>query len=137
MKVRDKNVGALVDVFEPACLGKRCYWPRTNPGSFVQGRGYSGATNDWLCGTRQIHGCPANEPADVEITPPEQPPEKSQYAEIEQRCRKAFEEEDGYRQPDHDARYTIFRDGFFAATVRFKAAREAPATVVCGAVGAA
>ncbi len=58
MKVRDKELKVSVDVYEASCLRKKCYWPRTNPGVFTQGRGYSNAGKDWLCGTRHAHGCP-------------------------------------------------------------------------------
>ena len=58
MKVRDKELKVSVDVYEASCIGKKCYWPRTNPGVFTQGRGYSNAGKDWLCGTRHAHGCP-------------------------------------------------------------------------------
>ena len=60
MKIKDGKI--LVDVKEKACLGRRCYWPRPDPGVFVQGRGYktrgSKPSTEWICGTRAIHGCP-------------------------------------------------------------------------------
>lgn len=59
MKIHDKELKVKVDVYEPSCLKKECYWPRTNPGSFSQGRGYNNANlKEWLCGTRHAHGCP-------------------------------------------------------------------------------
>ncbi|CAB4194305.1 hypothetical protein UFOVP1254_10 [uncultured Caudovirales phage] len=58
MKVCDKTLKVDVNVLKPACLGYRCYWPRQNPGVFVQGRGYSNPTKDYLCGNREIRGCP-------------------------------------------------------------------------------
>ena len=58
MKVRDNELKLMVDVLQSRCLRRSCYWPRQNPGSFTQGRGYSNPTKDWVCGTRQIHGCP-------------------------------------------------------------------------------
>lgn len=58
MKVKDKTFKVMVAVYEASCQQKTCYWPRKNPGVFAQGRGYSGATNEWLCGTRHIRGCP-------------------------------------------------------------------------------
>ena len=40
----------------------------------------------------------------------------SDHFEIEAKCRKAFLLEDGYGIPsEHPARYTVFRDGFYAA----------------------
>lgn len=46
-----------------ACLGaecayRPCLWVREFPGTFVQGRGYRGATKDLICGTREARGCP-------------------------------------------------------------------------------
>lgn len=58
MKIRDKDLKVMVDVRQSQCLKRMCYWPRQNPGSFTQGRGYSKPTKDWICGTRAIHGCP-------------------------------------------------------------------------------
>lgn len=58
MKVRDKVLKVNVDVFARACMTYKCYWPRQNPGVFVQGRGYNNPTKDYLCGTREIRGCP-------------------------------------------------------------------------------
>jgi hypothetical protein len=60
MKVRDKRLGKEVDVYCRECLGYKCYWAREDPGSFVQGRGYRHRSNDYLCGNREIHGCPDN-----------------------------------------------------------------------------
>jgi len=65
MKV--KHGGHLVDVFEKSCPKKSCFWMRQNPGVFVQGRGYSNPGKDWLCGTRQAHGCPDPEPTKDEL----------------------------------------------------------------------
>jgi hypothetical protein len=58
MKIRDKKLKKDVDVFEPDCLKCVCYWPRPDPGSFTQGKGYTFRSNDWLCGTREFRGCP-------------------------------------------------------------------------------
>jgi len=66
MKVKDRNLKVLVDVAEKGCQGFKCYWPRPDPGVFTQGSGYrsrdpSGKTKPgWLCGTREIRGCPDN-----------------------------------------------------------------------------
>ncbi|MFQ5647581.1 MAG: hypothetical protein ACE5GM_11695 [bacterium] len=62
MKIRDKKLRKTVDVCDADCAGRTCYWPRQNPGSFVQGRGYRSygdeRDNQYLCGTRNAHGCP-------------------------------------------------------------------------------
>ena len=62
MKVRDKSLKKDVDVSRKECPTFDCYWPRQNPGSFVQGRGYrsygDARDREWLCGNREIHGCP-------------------------------------------------------------------------------
>jgi hypothetical protein len=58
MKVRDKNIKKDVDVACKECLKRECYWPREDPGSFTQGQGYRFRSKDWLCGNREIHGCP-------------------------------------------------------------------------------
>jgi hypothetical protein len=64
MKVRDKKLKKQVDVSCVECLNYTCYWPRQNPGSFSTGRGYSSygdeRDNEYLCGTRNAHGCPDN-----------------------------------------------------------------------------
>ena len=64
MKVYDKNVKKKVEVAEKECPEYTCYWARPNPGIFTQGQGYRsyGDSRDkmWLCGTREIHGCPEN-----------------------------------------------------------------------------
>ena len=61
MKIKDKNIQETVDVFARGCLQKTCYWPRPNPGSFTQGRGYQNTgVKGWVCGTRHAHGCPVN-----------------------------------------------------------------------------
>lgn len=61
MKVRDKELRVLVDVAEKACPTYQCYWPRPDPGIFTPGQGYrqrSIGNRGWLCGRREIHGCP-------------------------------------------------------------------------------
>ena len=62
MKIKDKRLKKIVDVSSKDCLSKKCYWPRLNPGLFEIGRGYKsfGDSRDkaYLCGTREIHGCP-------------------------------------------------------------------------------
>ena len=58
MKVRDRELKRLVEVLDKACLIRKCYWPRLDPGSFAQGRGYRGGGKEWLCGTRHAFGCP-------------------------------------------------------------------------------
>ncbi len=62
MKTRDKELKETVDVCDRGCLKKPCYWPRPNPGSFTQGRGYrSTCDKGWVCGTRHAHGCPVDD----------------------------------------------------------------------------
>ena len=64
MKIKDRGNGVLVDVCCKDCPKYKCYWPRPNPGRFTLGQGYSsyGDYRDkmWMCGTREIHGCPEN-----------------------------------------------------------------------------
>ncbi len=62
MKVRDKKLKKNVDVSDKDCPFRACYWPRLDPGSFTQGQGYRHRSNDWLCGNREIHGCPREKP---------------------------------------------------------------------------
>ena len=61
MKIRDKTLGVHVDVYSAKCPAYRCYWPRPDPGIFTQGQGYRTRVNGsrgYLCGTREIRGCP-------------------------------------------------------------------------------
>jgi hypothetical protein len=59
MKIRDRKLRANVEVADRLCPQRDCYWPRPDPGRFTQGKGYSNAVaGRWLCGTREIHGCP-------------------------------------------------------------------------------
>ena len=60
MKIRDKEVKQNVEVWCRDCLKYECYWPRPDPGVFTQGQGYRQRTVKvgWLCGTREIRGCP-------------------------------------------------------------------------------
>ena len=62
MKIRDKKLGEWVDVRDGDCPLYECYWPRPDPGVFAQGRGYRtrdpGKPPEWLCGNREIRGCP-------------------------------------------------------------------------------
>jgi hypothetical protein len=64
MKFRDKILKKDVSVCEKECVsdGRVCYWPRPDPGVFVQGQGYksrgSEHSDEYICGTRAIHGCP-------------------------------------------------------------------------------
>jgi len=67
VKVKDKNHKELVDVCDRDCLQRPCYWPREDPGVFTQGVGYRSRNErgkpDWLCGNREIRGCPNPLPA--------------------------------------------------------------------------
>lgn len=60
LKVRDKNLKVDVNVLDKNCPGEKCYWPRMDPGVFVQGQGYRARSKNWLCGTREVRGCPDN-----------------------------------------------------------------------------
>lgn len=63
MKVRDRNIKQTVDVRCGDCLQYKCYWPRPDPGVFTQGQGYRKSAHGdrgWLCGNREIRGCPDN-----------------------------------------------------------------------------
>ncbi len=63
MKVKDNNLKVMVDVSCKDCPSKKCYWPRQDSGVFDPGIGYTTRLNaqgkiDWICGTREINGCP-------------------------------------------------------------------------------
>lgn len=60
MKIKVKGYKDKIDVSAIDCASKKCFWPRPDPGVFTQGQGYRArAVNaGWLCGTREIHGCP-------------------------------------------------------------------------------
>ena len=62
MKVKDKNINEIVDVCDPDCPNRPCYWPRPDPGVFSLGRGYRvrgrQPSSEYICGKRAIHGCP-------------------------------------------------------------------------------
>ena len=60
MKIRDKNLKKDIDVSHKDCPKLECYWPRLDPGVFTQGQGYRscGGKPEWLCGRREITGCP-------------------------------------------------------------------------------
>ena len=61
MKIKDKDIKQTVEVAGTDCLIFKCYWPRPDPGQFIQGQGYqtrNGGNRGWLCGTREARGCP-------------------------------------------------------------------------------
>ena len=60
MIIYDKEVKIKIDVLDEHCIKRSCYWPRPDPGLFTQGRGYTSRApkNYWICGTREIRGCP-------------------------------------------------------------------------------
>lgn len=63
MKVKDKTLKVLVDVLQKECQTFTCYWPRHDPGVFTQGVGYRRSEHrdrGYLCGRREISGCPIN-----------------------------------------------------------------------------
>jgi hypothetical protein len=63
VKVKDKKIKEMVDVSDKECPRRECYWPRPDPGAFTQGVGYRtrypGEKPKWLCGNREISGCPS------------------------------------------------------------------------------
>ena len=67
MEIRDKNVKKWVDVSEPECRYRKCYWPRPDLGIFTQGVGYRTrpGKQGWLCGEREVRGCPIPKPAPI------------------------------------------------------------------------
>ncbi len=60
MIIKDKEIKKNVDVLKKECLTFECYWPRPDPGVFTQGQGYRQRTIKigYLCGTREVRGCP-------------------------------------------------------------------------------
>ena len=72
VKVRVKVSGKYVmtDVYDKDCPTRVCFWNRQDPGIFTQGVGYRernpGTKRAWLCGTREIHGCPVTPGAQEE-----------------------------------------------------------------------
>ena len=72
MKIRDKDLKRLVEMRDKDCLKRPCYWPRKDPGSYTQGIGYKHRSDEWLCGKREINGCPTSsiprDPAIVQTT---------------------------------------------------------------------
>lgn len=61
MIIHDRKIKQKVDVSEKECPNRKCYWARPDPGVFTQGQGYRSRTvplKYWICGTREIHGCP-------------------------------------------------------------------------------
>jgi len=61
MLVKDKEYKKYVDVSDKECPKRHCYWPRSDSGIFVQGRGYRSRggkeSKNYICGTRAISGC--------------------------------------------------------------------------------
>jgi len=58
-------------VCDKDCPRRPCYWCRPDPGSFTQGVGYRTRTDaygkiGWLCGNREVHGCPWPKPEPVD-----------------------------------------------------------------------
>ena len=64
MMIKDKKLKILVNVLDYKCPTRKCYWARQDPGVFIQGIGYRPRSQnqkvEWLCGTREVHGCPDN-----------------------------------------------------------------------------
>jgi hypothetical protein len=55
---------AALDVSDKYCPKRSCYWPRPDPGVFTQGQGYKqrSGKQEWLCGNRELRGCPDPKP---------------------------------------------------------------------------
>jgi hypothetical protein len=60
MEVKIKGYKDKIDVSGPDCPKLKCFWPRPDPGVFSVGQGYRARTINagWVCGTREINGCP-------------------------------------------------------------------------------
>ena len=58
MIIRDKHLKKDVNVSSEDCPKFQCYWAREDPGVFNQGQGYKFRSTNWLCGNREIRGCP-------------------------------------------------------------------------------
>jgi hypothetical protein len=60
MMIRDRSLKMKVDMLDEHCPQRSCYWARPDPGTFTQGVGYRSRNGlvTWLCGTREIRGCP-------------------------------------------------------------------------------
>lgn len=58
MQIRDGILKKKIEVSRKECPTFECYWPRLDPGSFTQGIGYTHRSNNWICGRREINGCP-------------------------------------------------------------------------------
>ncbi len=60
MQIKDKELNKMIDVAQKECPTFICYWPRPDPGIFTQGQGYRKSVIDrgWLCGNREVRGCP-------------------------------------------------------------------------------
>ena len=71
MKIKVKGIKQPVDVSDKDCPKRSCFWPRSDPGTFTQGVGYKTRTDaygkiGWLCGNREIRGCPNPKPTPQE-----------------------------------------------------------------------
>jgi len=62
VKIKDKTLKRYVSVSCKDCPMYKCYWPRPDMGVFTQGQGYRSRGYDagYMCGTREVHGCPDN-----------------------------------------------------------------------------
>ena len=60
MKIKDKKINKMVSVADIDCPNQKCYWPRLDPGVYTEGFGYRPrpGKQEWVCGTREIRGCP-------------------------------------------------------------------------------
>lgn len=63
MMLKIKGYKQPIDVAGKECPNLTCFWPRSDPGVFTPGVGYRTRTDahgkiGWLCGNREIRGCP-------------------------------------------------------------------------------
>lgn len=61
MLIKDKEMNIQINVLDRECPKRKCYWPRPDPGTFTRGQGYKHRSDDWICGEREIRGCPDKE----------------------------------------------------------------------------
>lgn len=70
MLIKIKGLKEKVDVSDEDCGSRPCFWARPDPGVFTQGQGYRqrSGKQGWLCGNREIRGCPNPKPAPTTST---------------------------------------------------------------------
>jgi hypothetical protein len=65
MLVKDKTIKTNVDVSDAQCLTRPCYWPRSDPGVFVQGQGYRHQREPAVWAIRCMHSLDARRRRDA------------------------------------------------------------------------